>query len=50
MVADLAGVVGVDLAGYQRKSLRFARVEAGLLRHRRQLEWRIDTPRGSART
>jgi hypothetical protein len=50
VVADLAQVVGIDLAGYERKSLRFARVEAGLLRHRRQLEWRIDTPRGSART
>jgi hypothetical protein len=50
VVADLAGVVGIDLTGYERKSLRFARVEAGLLRHRRQLEWRIDTPRGSART
>jgi hypothetical protein len=50
VIAGLAQVVGIDVGGYERKSLRFARVEAGLLRHRRQLEWRIDTPRGSART
>lgn len=50
VVLDLAEVLGIDLATYERKSLRFARVEAGLLRHRRQLEWRIETPRGSDRT
>lgn len=50
IVTDLAGVVGIDLAGYDRKSLPFVRLEAGLLRHRRQLEWRIVTPAGSART
>lgn len=50
VVADLAAVVGIDLAAYERKSLGFCRLEAGLLRHRRQLEWRIQTPGGSART
>lgn len=50
VVVDLAGVLGIDLGGYERKSLLFARVEAGLMRHRRQLEWRIETPRGSDRT
>lgn len=50
VVADLARVLGIDLAGYDRKSLRFCRLEAGLLRHRRQLEWRIETPAGSGRT
>ncbi len=50
VVVDLARVVGVDLAGYDSKSLPFVRLEAGLLRHRRQLEWRIETPAGSGRT
>ena len=50
VVVDLAGVQGIDLRDYDRKSLRFVRVEAGLLRHRRQLEWRIQSPEGSGRT
>lgn len=41
VVADLARILGIDATAYDRKSLRFARLEAGLLRHRRQLEWRL---------
>jgi hypothetical protein len=50
VVAGLARVLGIDLAAYDRKDLRFVRLEAGLLRHRRQLEWRIEAPAGSGRT
>lgn len=44
VVAELAGVLGIDISRYDRRDLRFVRLEAGLLRHRRQLEWRITTP------
>ncbi|WP_298359329.1 hypothetical protein [Rhodoblastus sp.] len=37
LVEDLARKLGLDLSRYRRKSLSFARVEAGLLRHRRLL-------------
>ncbi len=43
VVADLARTLGIDAAAYDRRTLRFVRLEAGLLRHRRQLEWRIST-------
>lgn len=49
VVADLAGVLGLELTGYDRKQLTFVRVEAGLLRHRRQLEWRIGAPLADGR-
>lgn len=35
VVQQLAGRLGIDLARYERKSLRFARLEAGLVRLRR---------------
>lgn len=38
VVAKLARRAGVDLHRYERKSVKFARVEAGLLRLRRQLK------------
>lgn len=41
IVAQLGRVVDVDTTVYDRKTLAFVRLEAGLLRHRRQLEWRI---------
>ena len=36
-VEKMAQQLGVDLARYDRKSLIFARVEAGLIRRRREL-------------
>lgn len=49
VVAELGLVLGIDTAAYDRKALPFVRLEAGLLRHRRQLEWRISGPDASAR-
>jgi len=42
-VVKVAAVVGVDIARYDRKSLTFTRVEAGLvrLRHRLGGEWKL---------
>jgi hypothetical protein len=37
VVLELAARLGIDLARYKRKSLRFARLEAGLIRLRRRL-------------
>lgn len=36
-VRELAGRLGVDLSRYSRKSLAFARIEAGLIRRRREI-------------
>lgn len=44
VVVDLAGVIGLDITGCDTKQLAFIRLEAGLLRHRRRLEWRIGAP------
>lgn len=49
ILAELARVVGIDISAYDRKTLTFVRLEAGLLRHRRQLEWRITGPDASNR-
>lgn len=49
VLAELGAVLGIDTAAYDRKSLRFIRLEAGLLRYRRQLEWRIAGPDASSR-
>jgi len=37
VVYELASVLGIELGAYKRKSLTFCRIEAGLIRHRRQL-------------
>lgn len=49
VVAELAGVLGIDIADYDTRQLVFVRLEAGLLRHRRQLEWRIGASPGDGR-
>lgn len=49
VVAELGLVLGIDTAACDHKALPFVRLEAGLLRHRRQLEWRIKGPDASAR-
>jgi hypothetical protein len=36
-VRELASMLGIDLGAYERKSLAFCRVEAGLIRHRKAL-------------
>jgi hypothetical protein len=52
MVNKLARHMSIDLSRYQRKSLTFARVEAGLIRRRhdsppnRFAAWRVETPPG----
>jgi len=38
-VADLAGSLGLDLASFNRKTVTFTRVEAGLIRLSRKLRW-----------
>lgn len=36
-VYELASALGIELGTYKRKSLTFCRIEAGLIRHRKQL-------------
>lgn len=40
VVKDLARQLSIDLARYRRKSLRFSRIEASLIRRRRELQKR----------
>jgi hypothetical protein len=50
VVKEMARKCGVRLEQYNRKTLRFARIEAGLIRSRRKIEVFAESPARSART